>query len=58
MHTHPLGYIIIRVQVDGVGGYDEDQTALIIWDSSKFALTVPVACDDWKGHQCNKGKQT
>ena len=36
IHTHPLGYIIIKVQVDGVGGYDEDQIALVIPDSSKF----------------------
>ena len=30
MHTCPLGYVIIRVQVDGEEGYDEDQIALII----------------------------
>ena len=32
----PLGYIIIRVQVEGVWGYDEDQVALVIPDSTGF----------------------
>ena len=41
-YTRPLGYIIIRVQVDGVWGYDEDQIALIILDFSNFAVRVPV----------------
>ena len=41
-YTRPLGYVIIRVQVDGVWGYDEDQIALIILDFSKFAVRVPV----------------
>ena len=36
--THPLGYIIIQVQVDGVQGYDEDQIALVILDLSNFAV--------------------
>ena len=26
-YTHPLGYIIVWVQVDGVQGYDKDQIA-------------------------------
>ena len=30
----PLGYSIIRVQVEGVWGYNEDQVALIIPDST------------------------
>ena len=38
----PLGYIIIRVQVDGVQGYDEDQIALVILDLSNFAAQIPV----------------
>ena len=28
----PLGYVIIRVQVEGVKGYNEDQVALVIPD--------------------------
>ena len=41
-YTKPLGYVIIRVQVDGVWGYDKDQIALIILDFSNFAVRVPV----------------
>ena len=41
-YTHPLGYIIVRVQVDGVQGYDKDQVALVIPDESKFAEQVPI----------------
>ena len=35
-------HVVIRVQVDGVWGYDEDQIALIILDFSNFATRVPV----------------
>ena len=41
-YTKPLGYVIIRVQVDGVQGYDKDQIALIIPDFSNFSVRVPV----------------
>ena len=41
-YTCPLGYIIIRVHVDGVQVYDEDQIDLVIPDESKFAEWVPV----------------
>ena len=27
-YTWPLGYVIVKVQVDGVKGYNEDQIAL------------------------------
>ena len=33
---------MIRVQVDGVQGYDEDQIALIIPDFSNFAVRLPI----------------
>ena len=36
-YTHPLGYIVVQVQVDRVQGYDKDQVALVIPDESKFA---------------------
>ena len=32
----PLGYVIIRVQVEGVQGYNEDQVALVVPDSIVF----------------------
>ena len=38
----PLGYDIIRVQVEGVQGYNEDQVALEILDSTGFGSQVPV----------------
>ena len=41
-YTRPLGYVVIRVQVDRVWGYDEDQIALIILDISNFAVRVPI----------------
>ena len=37
-----LGYIITRVQVEGVRGYDEDQVALVIPDPTDFGSWVPV----------------
>ena len=36
-YTRPLDYVVIRVQADGVQGYDEDQIALVIPDLSNFA---------------------
>ena len=41
-YTRLLGYVVIWVQVDGVQGYDEDQTALIILDHSNFTIRVPI----------------
>ena len=41
-YTRLLGYIVIRVQVDGVWGYNEDQIALIIPDFSNFAIKVSI----------------
>ena len=34
----PLGYVIIRVQVEGVQGYNEDQVAIVVPDSTGFKL--------------------
>ena len=41
-YTRPLGYMVIRVQVDGVWGYNEDQIALVIPDFSNFVTRVPI----------------
>ena len=41
-YTRPLGYIVIRVQVDRVQCYDEDQIALAILDLSNSVAQVPV----------------
>ena len=40
-YTRLLSYAIVRVQVDGVWGYNEDQIALIIPDPSHFAKECP-----------------
>ena len=37
-----MGYVIIRVQVEEVRGYKEDQVALVIPDSTAFGSQVPV----------------
>ena len=37
-----LGYLIIRVQVEGVWGYNKDQVTLVILDSTGFWSWVPV----------------
>ena len=34
--SQPLGYVIIRVQLEGVKGYNEDQVALVVSDSTIF----------------------
>ena len=41
-YTRLLGYVVIRVQVDRVWGYDKDKIALVIPDFSNFAARVPV----------------
>ena len=37
-----IGYVIMRVQIDGISGYDEDQVALVAHSSAKFAHHVPI----------------
>ena len=32
LFSQPLGYVIIRVQLEGVKGYNEDQVALVMLD--------------------------
>ena len=36
VYIQPLGYAIIRIQAEGVRGYDEDQVALVKPDSTTF----------------------
>ena len=40
--THPLGFIIVRLQVKEVVGYDEDVVFLVIPDESAFSSRVPL----------------
>ena len=41
-YARPWGYNVIRVQVDGVQGYDRDQIALVILDLSNFVAQISV----------------
>ena len=40
--ARPLGYVVIRVQVEGVPEYDEDQVAFVVDDNTTFSWRVPV----------------
>ena len=42
VYTQTLGYVIIRVQVEGVRGYDEDQVTLVKPDSTTFGSQVLI----------------
>ena len=37
-----IGYVVFRVQIEGIPSYDEEQVALVVDDSSYFARKVPV----------------
>ena len=41
-YTQPLGYVIVKVQVEGVQGYNEDQIALVVLDLSNFMERIPI----------------
>ena len=40
-YTQPLGYVIVKVQVDRVQDYNEDQISLVVPDLSNFAKRIP-----------------
>ena len=42
MGTHPLGFMILRVQVKEITGYDEDVVFLVMSDKSKISWHVPI----------------
>ena len=42
MRTSPLGFVILRMQVRGVTGYDEDAVFLVVSDESDFGQRVPL----------------
>ena len=41
-YTQPLGYVVVKVQVHGVQGYNEDQIALVVPDLLNFAERIPA----------------
>ena len=40
--TGPMGYVVMKVQVEGVPCYREDQVFLVIDDNSAYSRRVPV----------------
>ena len=42
MRTHPLGFLILRVQVNEITGYNEDVVFLMVPDESEFSWCVPI----------------
>ena len=42
MKTHPLGFVILRVQVNKITSYDEDMVFLVVPDDSEFSQCVPI----------------
>ena len=42
MRTSPLGFVILRIQVRGVAGYDEDMVFLVVPNESDFGRRVPL----------------
>ena len=42
MHTSPLRFVILHVQVRGITGYDEDVVFLVVPDESNFRRRVPL----------------
>ena len=58
MRTHPLGFVILRVQVNEITGYNEDVVFLMVPDESRVFLVSPYC--DWdlytgEDHQCYQG---
>ena len=45
LFSWPLGYVIVRVQVEGVRGNNKDQVALVIPDLTAFGSWVLVTLD-------------
>ena len=41
-HTCPLRFVIVRLQVKEVAGYDEDVVFLVVLDESAFGKRVPI----------------
>ena len=37
-----LGYVVFRVQIEGMKSYDKEQVALVVADETKFGHKVPI----------------
>ena len=45
IRTHPLDFVILRVQVKEITGYDEDVVFLVVPDKSDFSWHVPIVIE-------------
>ena len=45
VRTGAIGYVIFRMQIEGIPSYDEEQVALVVDDSSAFTQKVPFILD-------------
>ena len=43
--TSPLGFVILRIQVWGIAGYDEDTVFLVVPDESDLGRRVPLVVE-------------
>ena len=43
--TSPLGFVILRVQMWGIAGYDEDVVFLVVPDESDLGQRVPLVVE-------------
>ena len=41
-HTGPMGYVVMKVQIEGIPSYGEDQVFLVVDDNSTYSRRVPV----------------
>ena len=39
-HTGPMGYIVMKVQIEGIPSYREDQVFLVVDDNSAYNRQV------------------
>ena len=42
VRTGAIGYMVFRVQIEGIPSYNEEQVALVVDDESAFARKVPI----------------
>ena len=42
MRAHPLSFVILRVHIKEITGYDEDIVFLVVSDKSEFSQHVPI----------------
>ena len=42
VHTRAIGYVVFRVQIEGIPSYNEEKVTLVVNDESAFARKVPI----------------